>query len=285
MCLLLQRLQFIYQGFNTPVDWVKYAVVVTGIFLDTGKSDAVLKRFPASDKEDNRDKNLVPMGNEYIFNCPQRAGIRGLVSSSARKNPVYMYVFSHVLSFGDKAWETSPECIHKSCHGGELPIEFNSGDWKYPYRADEKALARNFIQYLGNFAHTGNPNEGGVPANGRFADTAVAHASKAAAAQDKKRGCGKSVEAVAEAETETEEEKALLALAGMRSNSAAAAAENDSLSLRGVEVEKPAVEWPAWSVNAQNNIWLSSTAAEGVKVTENYYKDQCDFWDTIGYVE
>jgi len=247
-----EALLFIHEGFPKPMNALEYIMVVGLIFPDPAKIDAVLKRMPPDSKGPDNRLNLIEMGSQYIFTCPQRRALRAAQSAPARKSPFYSYIFDHAISFGEQCWEKSQYCVGHSCHGGELPIVWNSGDWLFPYTQEEKDLATAMVQFYGNFAHTGNPN----------------HAASASGAADSDRIDGVS-------------KQALLKLAGLaklrRAGYSAAAA---SAAAAGNEPE-----WQEWTNGAEATMWLAGNKHGGRRTVERYLEEPCDFWDTIGYVE
>jgi len=149
---------FIYQAFTDVASDSTYDIFIWLLFGDE-KSKRIKARYPASPGVDNRD-NLCTVGTAFIFQCANRNSTLAAINTSVRQ-PVYSYLFDTIYSFNDQMWGPDfPICKDRVYHAAELPSTFNSVDWMFPMKPDEKALANSMNVYWTNFATTGNPNYG-----------------------------------------------------------------------------------------------------------------------------
>lgn len=148
---------FIYEGFPKPVSSLELDGLELAIFGAHYK--AVHEKYPPLSGQDNRPLAAV-MGTQYTFSCSTRHAVWGLTNLTRAgevKNPLWLYVFNHSMSFD---WGKGFEfCNGHSCHGVELPFVFHSASMGgLNYTADELVLTNSMVEYWTTFAHTGNPN-------------------------------------------------------------------------------------------------------------------------------
>lgn len=150
-----EALFFIYEASPNPASEAEYIALLAYIFgYDFW---AVLERYPPPAPITDTDmRPLVSrMGNDYIFACSTRLVVRNIAKAGV---PVYLYQFSHVLSF-DPWGPRYPFCQGHVCHGSELPFVFHSVKPYYNFTAGEAALSVMMSYYWANFAHSGSPNK------------------------------------------------------------------------------------------------------------------------------
>lgn len=155
-----EALLFIWQADKKAMGSVEYAAVATTIF----KEDVfkVLKEYPdkplpTATGEDRRSR-LAQLGTDYIFACPERHMLNGLVNKSSL--PIYRYQFQHHMK-ADIWGPLYAECDNPLyvCHGSELPFVFGNVHPFYTFTTDELALTAYLQTAWSNFAITGgNPN-------------------------------------------------------------------------------------------------------------------------------
>ena len=151
-----ETLVYIYSAWQTPVDIVSYRLLITAIFKDNATT--VLDMYPPdlSSPGDQRDQMAV-VGTHITFSCPNRYAARHL----AQRSDVFFYTFDHAFSF-DGWGDGFDFCRGRVCHGGDLPIIFDSAQIVFNPSSQERELSRQIMGYYGNFAHTGDPNKGPV---------------------------------------------------------------------------------------------------------------------------
>ena len=98
--------------------------------------------YPRTGTGDNRDQ-VVAIGNDYIFHCPNRAVARSATG------PKYYYQFEHRAAFNFQP--AVARCADEACHADELPFVFNTGVGAAAFTEDDRVLADTIAAYWGRF--------------------------------------------------------------------------------------------------------------------------------------
>jgi cholinesterase len=158
-----EALLFIWQADKSPMDGAEYLAVGTFVFHEDVLK--VLKYYPnkplrPSDGTDRRSR-LATVGTDYIFACPERYMLRGLVNTTGDDFPIYRYQFQHHLK-ADVWGPRYAECDDPDyvCHGTELPFVFDNIHPYYSFTPEEQTLSVYLQTAWTNFAINGDPNKG-----------------------------------------------------------------------------------------------------------------------------
>jgi len=149
-----ESVPFVYGAFSKPVDSFSYQIVASLIF-GSDRATRVVQKYPPPASGDARE-TLVTVGSEFIFHCAVRNATRALASRA----PTFLYMYDHVMSFGEAGWGPQfPECWNRCCHAAELAFLWNSAQWMFPYTPAEIELARNMGDYWGQFIRSYTPSQ------------------------------------------------------------------------------------------------------------------------------
>lgn len=146
---------FVNLGVKTPLGDFPYYAILSVLFGNLASE--VGARYPPNGVDNRIPMNAI--GDDLLFYCPM---INSTIEMSDGDPPIYIYHYNHSLSF-DGWGPRYPFCQGHPCHGGELPILFNTAKAAgFPASPDEVILGRVMAAYWTNFARTGNPNQGNM---------------------------------------------------------------------------------------------------------------------------
>mmetsp|Transcript_6568 Transcript_6568/g.18571 ORF Transcript_6568/g.18571 Transcript_6568/m.18571 type:complete len:563 (+) Transcript_6568:113-1801(+) len=157
---------FIWQVQPFPVPTPEYNLILKALF--PGYADQVAEMYPVPKFALDTRVQINNLITDYLFTCPIRYLARN-VRTIAPEVPLYKYQFNHCMSFYEGGWGPHYEYCYCSdemipnvvCHGGELAFVFDTAALDgYVYQPGEDNLAHQMVSYWGNFAHTGDPNNG-----------------------------------------------------------------------------------------------------------------------------
>ena len=152
------------QGFPTNANTYESNIsAMMGFDSETAHSLATF--FWTAAKYDNNESfALSELGTDTIFACP----LRTITHYAALYAPVFVY------EFDDK---TAPQDVlppvsfpYGAYHGAEVQYILDSFDGAAPFDTAQKLLADQMKTYWTQFARTGNPNAGNVPAWPQYRD-------------------------------------------------------------------------------------------------------------------
>lgn len=160
---------FIYGGFGkTNMSAIEYTLVMD-IFFPFGDGGKVLAQYPIpSPTPDDLRPLASNVTTDGVFRCANRNASMALSAVPNHQSSIYLYEYSHLLSFGPALWNTtSPECWTQVCHGEDLVMWFYPIDPQFGvlYTPEETILSQAMRDYLGEFVRTGNPGNGKNPKN------------------------------------------------------------------------------------------------------------------------
>ena len=150
---------FIWEVQPLPIPSVEYYAILEGLF--GSNAPAVEKLYPVSPLEKDTRPQLNNVITDYLFICPGRWLVENALKNDPQL-PIYHYEFNHVLSYYEAWGDDYSFCwFDYVCHAAELPMVFDSATvGGYTPTPEENVLSENMVAYWGNFAHTGNPNQG-----------------------------------------------------------------------------------------------------------------------------
>jgi para-nitrobenzyl esterase len=133
-------------------DQGSYAAAIEKLFGAAAR-DRILAVYPANAYPTPRDA-FAQLTTDAEFTCQSRRVARALFQ--AQKEPVYRYLFNHVLENDPELKALGPT------HTVEHPFLFG---WQGKYRPSDtdRAVQRYLLGYWTRMAKTGNPNGGGDP--------------------------------------------------------------------------------------------------------------------------
>ena len=119
-------------------------------------AEQFLKAFPATDDQTAAASQRAA-SRDQIFAWQSRTWAR--LQNKTGKSKVYLYYFDHTAP-------GSPEQVRfRAFHSGEIPFALNTlAEWNRPWGPADRKLADVMSTYWVNFARTGDPNGGGLPA-------------------------------------------------------------------------------------------------------------------------
>jgi len=151
---------FIFEAFTKSLSNIEYQLIGDLAF---GHMTEINKQYPVNATGDNRPV-AANASTDGLFVCATR---NASLSVAARKNPVYVYRFNHVMSFAVAAWGPNLTfCDDKVCHGGDLAFVFFAQDPAIGavFTPDEVVMSEAMLTYWTNMAKSGNPNTPVTPA-------------------------------------------------------------------------------------------------------------------------
>jgi carboxylesterase type B len=163
-----EGLMFILEIWPNGLSAIEYEVIITDIFRQNDAYKEVLEIYPPSHGPGNGTQTqMALLATEYLFACPDLNMTQSMVQQqNGAPTNYYFYRYDHVMSFYEAWGPNYTFCYDAVCHGAELPFVFHSATKVIPpfnYTANELILTGQMSYYWGNFANTGNPNEGPTP--------------------------------------------------------------------------------------------------------------------------
>ncbi|CAH1247530.1 BCHE [Branchiostoma lanceolatum] len=145
---------FIYGAFGGKMSKLELdGAAVAFMHLKAGQA---LREYDPPPSSDYRPY-LSEAVTDWVFACPTRSVIRNAIAGG--ESDVWLYVFDHSWSF-KHAWDDHTFCNGHVCHGGDIPIVFQTAPLaNLSMTPDEQVLADTIAYHYGNFAHTGDPNK------------------------------------------------------------------------------------------------------------------------------
>ena len=159
---------FIYSGFGSNVSVAEYQLLIE-VMLGDAAAKGVARQYPIPSPEPLDARPLASIvTTASIFKCTNRNASQLLAASAGRRSPIFVYEFSHLVSWAKGMWDAkTAECYTAVCHGGDLP------QWFMPFLAgvttwtpEEYVLGAAMQGYLGAFVRGGAPSlrVGALPA-------------------------------------------------------------------------------------------------------------------------
>lgn len=151
---------FVYGGFQGKVTFPIVEIILSLVF-NLSHTLEVTMEYELNPFSADLRPNMSTITTDSIFECVNRNVTR--INQDAF--PLYYYIFDHPFSHPEIMWGNNDKyCYDVSCHGSDLPFWFNYGDGVFfNWTSEEAVLAASMVQYMGNFVHTGNPNDAGRP--------------------------------------------------------------------------------------------------------------------------
>jgi para-nitrobenzyl esterase len=139
-----------------------FASDLPGFWPSALKSAPVLAAYP-HDTDAQAQRSRIALETEARFGWDMWAWAR--LQQATGRSPVYFYRFDHAPPFP----ATSPQAGWGASHFAELWYVFDHlGQTAWPWKHEDRALAKIIVGYWTNFARTGDPNGAGLPPWPRF---------------------------------------------------------------------------------------------------------------------
>ena len=110
---------YIYSAWPNPVSTAYYRALMNVVMKENGT--AVVEQYAPVDGDDQREV-MATVGTYFTFTCPNRYALREM----SKVTDTFYYVFDHAWTF-DGWGDHFDFCRGRVCHGGDLPIEFDTG--------------------------------------------------------------------------------------------------------------------------------------------------------------
>ncbi|XP_012940968.1 cAMP-regulated D2 protein [Aplysia californica] len=145
---------YIYSSFNHSVDVQEFLVLIEAVRPSKGLE--ILEMYPPTGTPPDQREVLVNISTDLVFTCPTR-NISRAVSTAAGAG-TWLYLWDHAFSF--PGWGHVTYCEGRVCHGSELPYVFATAyKGNFSFTPEETVLSNNVISYWSNFAWNGDPNK------------------------------------------------------------------------------------------------------------------------------
>jgi carboxylesterase type B len=159
-----EGIMFVIEIWPNGLPAIEYEVIIADIFRQNDAFKQVLEIYPPSHGPGNGTlTQMALLATEYLFICPDLNMTQSMIRDQTLPPNYYFYRYDHVMSFYEAWGPNYTFCYDAVCHGAELPFVFHSANKVIPpfnYTANELILTEQMSYYWGNFANTGNPNEG-----------------------------------------------------------------------------------------------------------------------------
>jgi len=158
---------FVSQALKSPMPPEEYRLAMMDMFRENGDWKQVLQNYPSDNSTDDRTL-VATLMTDYLFVCANR-NLSRYISYYQSQTPyadmIWHYSFDHILSFWQSWGANYTICKDVVCHGSELPFVFHSASkgvppYIYAFTPEEEQLSQLMSHFWGNFANSGDPNEG-----------------------------------------------------------------------------------------------------------------------------
>ena len=147
---------YVYRMFRQQPHWISVITYLSFLFKSPTRVYQVIRAY-ANDLHGDLRKAISIGCTDLIFTCPMCQFSQKL--SKLNEAPIYHYVFDHAVSYHQFWGDKFRACKGRVCHGGDLSLFLhNTPHGNSSYEPNELILADTLAKYLGNFAHTGDPN-------------------------------------------------------------------------------------------------------------------------------
>ena len=148
---------FVYEAVTNNMTRFEYNALVDALW----KVHAVTDVLPHYRGQPGDDRPVLSrLANDFILACLTRRSVQ--LSTNYMPDNTFLYQYSHLSPSAPKIWgKNHSYCGDAVCHGSELACLFNSaGALGVAPTPAEEVLATQMESYWGNFAWSGNPNQG-----------------------------------------------------------------------------------------------------------------------------
>jgi carboxylesterase type B len=161
-----EGIMFVVEIWPNGLSAIEYEAIVRDIFRQNDAYKGVLELYPPSHAPGNGTlTSMANLATDYLFSCADlnmTQSMNQILGSNAPN--YYFYRYDHVMSFYEAWGPNYTFCYDAVCHGAELPFVFHSATQAgYNWTNNELNLANQMSYYWGNFANTGDPNQGPTP--------------------------------------------------------------------------------------------------------------------------